>query len=178
MKSYLNLFWAFFKIGCFTFGGGYAMVPLIQREIIDKRGWVSEDDFLELLALAQSSPGPIAVNTSVFVGYKIKGVGGAVISTLGSVLPSFIIILIIAMYFADLREYPVVERAFRGMRPAVVALIAAPVYRLAKGMGWKSIVLAAAVAIVIGFFGVSPVWFLLAGAAGGIIYGIIGKGKA
>lgn len=180
MMFYLRLFWSFFKIGCFTFGGGYAMIPLIQKEIIEKRKWISGEEFMELLALAQTSPGPIAINTSVFVGYKLRGVPGSIAAVLGSTIPSFSIILVIAMYFADFSEYPIVERAFRGMRPAVVALIAAPVYNMAKGMGWMKITLAAAVAVVVGFMGVSPIWFLLAGGIGGLLYGVFNKeqGKA
>ena len=170
-----QLFWSFFKVGAVTFGGGYAMIPVIQHEIIDKRKWIGQDDFIELLALAQTSPGPISLNTGVFVGYKLHGIGGAVVTTLGTVLPSFCIILLIAMCFADYARYPLVESAFKGMRPAVVALIAAPVYNMVKGLGGFRILLAAAVAVVVGFLGVSPVWFLIAGAAGGILYGMTRK---
>ena len=172
-----SLFWSFFKIGALTFGGGYAMIPVIQHEIIDKKRWISSDEFVELLALAQTSPGPISLNTAVFVGYKLRGIRGAVVSTLGTVLPSFCIILLIAVFFADYARYPLVESAFKGMRPAVVALIAAPVYNMLKGQGWFRILLAAAVAVVVGFLGVSPIWFLLAGAVGGLVFGITRKDK-
>jgi len=172
-----SLFWSFFKIGALTFGGGYAMIPVIQHEIIEKKKWISSDEFIELLAIAQTSPGPISLNTGVFVGYKLKGVPGAVVSTLGTVLPSFMIILLIAIFFADYAKYPLVESAFKGMRPAVVALIAAPVYNMLKGLGWFRIVLAAAVAVIVGFLGISPMWFLLAGAVGGLIYGANRKDK-
>ena len=175
MKFYLQLFWSFFKIGCFTFGGGFAMIPLIQREIREKRGWITEDEFVELLALAQTSPGPVSLNTSVFVGYRTRGLAGSIVALLGTVIPSFVIILVIAMFFVDLRDYPLIDKAFKGMRPAVVALIASPVYNLAKRMEIKKIILAAAVAVTIGFLGVSPIYFLIAGAAGGILYGIYGK---
>lgn len=175
MKFYIQLFWSFFKIGCFTFGGGFAMLPLIQKEIIEKRKWITDDEFMELLALAQTSPGPVAVNTSVFVGYKKCGIKGALATSLGTVLPSFVIILLIAIFFADFAHYPAVEAAFRGMRPAVVALIAAPVYNMLKGMGYKRIILAVTVAVVVGFLGVSPIYFLIAGAVGGILYGLYRK---
>ncbi|MCC8088129.1 MAG: chromate transporter [Rikenellaceae bacterium] len=164
-------------MGCFTFGGGYAMVPLIQREIIDNRKWISADEFLDLLALAQSSPGPIAINTSVFVGYKMRGILGSIVCIVGTILASFVIILLIAMFFSDFTKYPLVESAFKGMRPVVVALIAAPVYGMAKGMGWIKITLAAAVAVIVGFLGVSPVYFLIAGVVGGIIWGLSNKGR-
>ena len=173
--SWWALFWSFFKIGGLTFGGGYAMIPIMQHEIIHNRKWISSDEFIELLALAQTSPGPIAVNTAVFVGYKTRGYRGAVTALLGTVLPAFCIILLIAVFFADFTKYPVVESAFRGMRPAVVALIAAPVYNMLKGMGIFRIMLAVIAAVVVGFLGVSPVWFLLTGAVGGIIYGITRK---
>lgn len=173
--SWRQLFWSFFRIGALTFGGGYAMIPVIQHEIINKKRWISADEFIELLAIAQTSPGPISLNTGVFVGYKLRGVPGAIVATLGTVLPSFIIILLIAAFFADYARYPLVESAFRGMRPAVVALIAAPVWNMLKGLGWFRILLAAAVAVVVGFLGLSPMWFLLAGAVGGLAYGISRK---
>lgn len=173
--TYFQLFWSFFKIGGLTFGGGYAMLPIIQHEIINNRKWISEDEFIELLALAQTSPGPIAVNTAVFVGYKMHKIKGAVLALLGTVLPPFTVILLIALFFSDFTKYPVVERAFKGMRPAVVALIAAPVYNMAKGLGWTKMLVAGAVAVVIGFMGVSPIYFLIAGALGGLFYGMSRK---
>ena len=130
------IFGTFFKIGFFTFGGGYAMIPLIEQEVIDRRGWVERREFLDLLTLAQSVPGPIAVNTAVFVGYRIRGLRGALAALTGTILPSFTIILLIALFFADIRQNPVVDAAFKGMRPAVVALIIGPVISLARGMHW------------------------------------------
>lgn len=170
MKKTFDLFSSFFKIGLFTFGGGYAMIPLIQREVIHNRGWIAEDQFLELLTLAQSAPGPISLNTAVFVGYKMDGYRGAVVSTLGTILPSFVIILAIAVFFADIRHNPYVEAAFKGMRPAVVALIAAPIFGLSKGMGAWQIGLALAAALIVWLLGVSPIYFILAGAAGGVAW--------
>lgn len=169
-KACSALFTSFLKIGAFTFGGGFAMIPLIEREMIDRRGWIERNDFLELLTLAQSAPGPIALNAAVFVGYKIAGLRGALSAVAGVVLPSFVIILLIAMYFTGVRENRYVDAAFKGMRPAVVALIAAPIFGLARGMGWWKITLAIAAAIVVWLLGVSPVWFILAGAVVGILY--------
>ncbi|MBP3682211.1 MAG: chromate transporter, partial [Rikenellaceae bacterium] len=138
MRELLTMFGSFFKIGLFTFGGGYAMVPIIQREVIDRRGWVDRDEFVELLTLAQSAPGPIALNTSVFVGYKVRGYAGALAALLGVVVPAFTVILIVAIYFAQFRENVYVNAAFKGMRPAVVALIVSPIVSLSRGMGaWK-----------------------------------------
>ena len=141
MKQLWEIFWSFFKIGLFTFGGGYAMIPLIQREVIDHRKWIPASEFLDLLTLAQSVPGPIAINTAVFVGYKRSGLRGACASLLGAVLPSFLIILAIALFFAGIRQNPVVDAAFKGMRPAVVALIIAPLVTLTRGMHWSMICL-------------------------------------
>ena len=144
MQRLTTIFVSFLKIGMFTFGGGYAMLPLIERELITKRKWIEQKEFLDLLTLAQSVPGPIAINTSVFVGYKMRGLKGAVAALLGSVLPSFVIILVIAIFFAGIRQNPVVDAAFKGMRPAVVALIIGPVLTLSRGMHWTMLVVIAA----------------------------------
>lgn len=170
MKQLFALFWSFFKIGVFTFGGGYAMIPLIRREMIDRRGWIDEREFLDLLTVAQTAPGPIALNTSVFVGYKMRGYAGAVATALGVVVPSFTIILIIAVYFAGIRHNPVVDAAFRGMRPAVVALILAPVFSLSEGMPRLLLLVSAAAAVAIALGGLSPVYVLVAGAGAGILW--------
>lgn len=164
-----QLFISFLKIGAFTFGGGYAMVPLIEREVIVKRGWVKPEEFLELLTLAQSAPGPIALNTAVFVGYRIKGFIGAIASILGIVIPAFVIILAVAIFFADIRDNSTVDAAFKAMRPAVVALIVAPIIGLAKSMNRWLIIISVAVALAIWWAGISPVYLLLAGAVAGII---------
>ena len=172
-----SLFLTYLKIGTFTLGGGYAMLPLIQREVVDRKGWIDEEEFLNMIALAQAAPGIIAVNSAIFIGWRIggwKGVAGAV---LGAVLPSFVIILLIAMVFSEWKELPAVEAAFKGIRPAVVALIAAPLVKLArnamkrptpgpslKGRELRNaapllISLAAALAIWLGH--VNPVWVIL-----------------
>lgn len=173
MKLLGSLFISFFKIGAFTFGGGYAMIPVIQREVIEKRRWIAEGDFLDLLTVAQSAPGPLSLNTAVFVGYKMRGYAGAAAAILGAVLPSFLIILAIALFFTDIRQNPIVDAAFKGMRPAVVALIIAPVLGLMKGM---SIPLKAA-AVIIGFllwyFSIPPVPVLVVSAVAGIVYTLV-----
>lgn len=170
MRQLLELFRSFFKIGCFTFGGGYAMIPLIRREVIDDRKWIAEHEFLDLLTLAQSAPGPISLNTSVFVGYSVRGYAGAVAAILGIVVPSFTIILIVALCFSDVRDNPVVNAAFKGMRPAVVALIVGPVLSLARGMHRALYLVIAATALTVWGLGWSPVWLLLAAAAAGILW--------
>ncbi len=167
-KMLLKLFTTFFKIGLFSFGGGFAMIPLIQREVIERHKWINHKDFVDMLVLAQSTPGPIAVNTAVFVGYKTAGIAGAVAATLGTVLPSFIVILLLALFFAEVRENRYVDAAFRAMRPAVVALIVAPLMGLVKGMKWYLLAIAAAVAVLVWYFGFSPMYLIAGGVAVGI----------
>ena len=167
MRGLLEIFWSFLKIGAFTFGGGYAMIPLIQHEVIHRRRWIEERDFLDLLTLAQTAPGPIALNTAVFVGYKRRGYLGALSAIMGVILPSFLVILVVAIFFASVRDNAYVDAAFKGMRPAVVALIVAPIVGLSKGMRWWLVAVALAVALVVWHFGISPVWFLIAGAVMG-----------
>ena len=118
-----QLFWTFLKIGAFTFGGGYAMIPLIEREAADRRGWVTGEDILEVVAIAESTPGPIAINAATFVGYRVCGLVGAVCATLGVVLPSFAIILAIARVLSAFEGLAAVQYAFRGIRAGVLALI-------------------------------------------------------
>ena len=148
------------------------MIPLIQREVIKKRGWIEEKDFLDMLVLAQSTPGPIAVNTAVFVGYKTAGTMGAIASTLGTILPSFIVILLLALFFVEVRDNRYVDAAFRAMRPAVVALIVAPLIGLVKGMKWYLMGISAAVAVAVWYFGVSPIYFIAAGVAVGVVVAV------
>lgn len=170
MKDIFSLFWSFFKIGTFTFGGGYAMIPLIESEVVRKKAWIRKGEFLELLTLAQSAPGPISLNTAVFVGYSVRGYSGAIAAVMGVIIPSFVIILILAIYLVDLRTNRYVDAAFKGMRPAVVALIAAPIINLARGMGLWKILAAIAAALIVWHFGASPIWFIVGGAAVGIAY--------
>ncbi len=169
MGLLVEIFWSFLRIGAFTFGGGYAMIPLIQHEVIRRRGWIEERDFGDLLTLAQSAPGPIALNTAVFVGYRICGFMGALAAVFGVVVPSFAIILVVAIFFNDIRDNTIVDAAFCGMRPAVVALIVAPIIGLARGMEAWRMAVAVAVALVVWYFGLSPVWFLMAGAVVGAV---------
>lgn len=132
MKKYLEMFLTFFKIGAFTLGGGYAMVPLIEKEVVENKNWLKKDEFIDMLTLAQSSPGPIAVNVAVFIGYKVEGIIGALFTVLGSILPSFLIILGIASVFTNFQKQPLVQKAFLGIRPAIVSLIAVPVINMIK----------------------------------------------
>ncbi len=132
--KYSTLFTSFLKIGLFTIGGGYAMIPLIQREVVDNKKWIEKGDFVGLLTIAQSVPGPIALNSAAFVGYKSRGYLGALVALLGIVVPAFTVIFTVALFFSTIRENAIVEAAFRAMRPVVVALILAPTISLMKGL--------------------------------------------
>ncbi len=179
LRVYLEAFSIFFKIGAFTIGGGYAMVPLIENEIVTKRNWLSKEDFVDLLAISQSSPGILAVNISIFIGYRLKGIKGSVVTALGTILPSFLIILAIALFFHNFKDNTVVERIFKGIRPAVVALIAAPTFSMAKSAKinrynvWIPIVSA----LLIWLLGFSPIWIIIAAGIGGYLYGKIKGNK-
>ena len=161
-KSLLNIFAVFAKIGAFTIGGGYAMVIIIEKEVTE-RGWISKEEFPDILALAQSAPGLLAVNISIFAGYRIRGIKGAVAATLGSCLPPFAIILAIAMFFSGYKDNPYVIKAFKGMRPAVVALIAVPMIKMARktNHSWWAWVVTIAVMCLVAFMKVSPFFILM-----------------
>ncbi len=162
MVSYLQIFSIFAKIGAFTIGGGYAMLPIIKQEIV-KRGWLQEDDFTDIVALAQAAPGLLAVNISIFTGYRLRGVKGSIVATLGSILPSFIIILAIAALFSGFRDNPIVIRMFKGIRPVVVALIAIPMLDMAKKANktWWAWLITVAAMIPVAFMGISPIYILM-----------------
>ena len=170
---YWEAFKTFFKIGAFTLGGGYAMISIIQNEVVVKKKWIPEDQFVDLIAVAQSCPGVLAANISVFVGYKMRKTPGAICTCLGAILPSFLIILGIALFFHQFMDIPWVAAMFRGIRPAVVALIAVPTFTLAKSAKislancWIPIV----TAIAIWLLGVNPVYAILAAGLGGFLYG-------
>ena len=173
MSFYFEAFKIFFKIGAFTIGGGYAMVPLIEDEVVNKKKWIEQDDFLDLLAIAQSAPGILAVNIAIFVGYRLRGVKGSLVTSLGSILPSFLMILAIALFFSAYKDNPYVEKVFKGIRPAVVALIAAPVFRMGKKakLTWTTIWIPVVAALLIWLMGVSPIWIIIMAGVGGYLYG-------
>ncbi len=157
-----ELFLVFMKIGAFTIGGGYAMIPLIKDEL-DKRHWIGEDELPDIIALAQSAPGILAVNVSIFTGYKIRGVKGSIAATIGSVLPSFLIILAIAMAFSNFQDNPVVISIFKGIRPVVVSLIAAPMISMAKKSDktWWAWMITILSLLAVAFLQVSPIYIII-----------------
>lgn len=167
-----RLFKAFFKIGAFTFGGGYAMIPLIHREVVEAQGWISDEDMVDLLAISESTPGPLAVNAATFIGYKVAGVGGAAFATLGVALPSVLIISLIAQFYDSFRQNRYVAYAFEGIRVGVVVLIVNAVLKLSK----SSIVDAFCVALMAVAFivavvtNVNVILILLCGGLCGLVY--------
>ncbi len=170
---YLDLVATFFRIGLFTIGGGYAMIPLIQQKVVDEKKWVSEEELVDLMAVAQSCPGIFAINIAIFIGYKLKGVTGAVLTALGTALPSFIIILAIALFFQKFRDYTIVEKMFMGIRPAVVALIAAPVFKMAKTakVNAYTIWIPVVAALLIWLLHWNPIYIIILAGVGGYFYG-------
>ncbi len=172
IKSYWELFITFFKIGAFTFGGGYAMIPIMRNEVVNKKKWMEDAVFMDMLAIAQSMPGPIALNTALFVGNKRNGFKGSLFSGLGVILPSFIVILLIAIVFTQFKDNPVIERIFKGIRPAVVALIAAPLIGMGKSAGitWKTLWIPIAVVLLVWLLGISPMYIIVGAIIIGLAY--------
>lgn len=174
MNIYGQLFTSFFKIGAFTFGGGWAMISIIEREVVDRHHWIERDEFLDLLAISQSLPGILAVNIATSVGDKIKGTKGSIVASLGTILPSFMIILAIAIFLTPdiIKNNRVISSIFMGIRPAVVALIIAPVITSAKAAKlnrytlWIPMAVAALISLDLGFIS-NPILYIVLGAAGG-----------
>lgn len=170
---YSTLFKTFFKIGAFTLGGGYAMIPIIEEEVVDKHHWISREDLLDLIAVAQSCPGVFAINISTFIGYRLRRYKGALCTTVATALPSFIIILLIAMFFHSFMQIKWIAAMFRGIRPAVVALIATPTFNMARTAHvnryncWIPI----ASALLIWLLHVNPIYIILGAGIGGFMYG-------
>jgi len=156
------------------FGGGYAAIPLVQKEIIEMRKWITLKEFIDILAIAEMTPGPIAINSATFIGYKLAGFWGGLFATIGVVLPAFLAILLIAGFFYAYITHPLVERVFRGVRPAVIGLIAAALFSLAKGgmiVDWKASVTASLVFFAVLFLRIHPIWLiLLCGMLGVLVY--------
>lgn len=168
---YLKLFLTFFKIGIFMFGGGYAAIPFLQKEIIEMRNWLTTKEFIDILAVAEMTPGPVAINSATFIGYKLAGFWGGLLATVGVVLPAFLAILLMATLFYTYRTHPLVESVFRGIRPAVFGLIAAALFSLAKGgmiVDWKAGVISTLVFFALLYLRIHPIWLILLSAMLGL----------
>ena len=176
MNIYLDLFLTFAKVGVCTFGGGYAMLPILQREIVEKKGWATDEDLTDYFAIGQCTPGIIAVNTATFVGHKLKGIPGSILTSLGVVFPSVVIISIIAAFLANFADIPVVQHALNGVNAAVVALIFSSVIKLGKSTlkDALSIMIFLAVLVLAFAAGLSPVVLIVAaGLTGYVVRGLL-----
>lgn len=149
------------------------MLSLIEKEVVQKKKWLSEEEFVDTIAIAQSLPGILAVNTAIFIGYRLRKIKGSLVCFFATTLPSFVIILLIAMFFTQYKDNPTIISIFKGIRPAIVALIAVPVFNTAKTakITWKTAIIPITAALLISFLGVSPIFIVLAAIVGGIIYG-------
>lgn len=175
----LVLFLTFLKIGAFTFGGGYAMIPMIKREIAEKKHWIEDKDILDIVAVAESTPGPIAINSATFVGYKVCGFAGALCATIGVVLPSFVIIAVISYVLDAFRDNRIVQYAFNGVRAGVLALIInalAVMYRECP-KNLFSYIVAAAAFVTVAFFGINVIYVIIVCALAGLVYTLIARRK-
>ncbi len=179
MKELFELFLIFANIGVTTFGGGYAMLPMFERELVSKRGWVTEEEILNYFSVGQCTPGVIAVNTSTFIGYKRKGILGAIFATLGIISPSIVIIMIIAAFIQNFASLAVVECAFAGIRAVVAVLVTNAVIKFFKAgcKDWLGILIAAAAFIVAGIFKISSIYVVIGAIIVGIIAGRCGGAK-
>lgn len=171
MNNIINMFLTFFKIGSFTFGGGYAMIPLIEREVVNKKNWISKEEFVDIIVISQSFPGALAINTCTFIGYKLGGLLGAILGLLGVVLPSFIIILIIATIFMKFRNMYIVQLIFKGINAAVPLLILVGVNSLSKVLTKTATNIAIVIVTIIlsVFLDINPIYIIILSA----IYGLI-----
>lgn len=180
MKEYFDLFFTFARIGGLTFGGGYAMLPMLQKEVVEKRGWATEEELMDYYAIGQCTPGVIAVNTATFIGYKNRGILGGIIATLGVIAPSLVIIISIAAFIRNFAELPVVKNAFAGVRVCVCVLILNAVKKLLKSSVVDKITLAlfVTVALLSIFTDLSPIILVLfAGFSGILVKGREKEGK-
>ena len=180
MKRSIQLFFTFMKIGAFTLGGGYAMLSMVEKAVVDQKKWIASDEFWDMIAIIQSLPGVFAVNTALYVGQKVAGRKGAFASMLGAILPSIVIILLLATVFREFRDNPVVERIFKGIRPCVVALILAPSLRMIKSakLTWKTAIIPILAVFLIWWCKISPAYVILTAIAGSLIYALIIERKA
>lgn len=171
MKNYLKLFWTFFKIGLFTFGGGYAMISIIHKESVEKNKWISEEDMNNIVVVAESTPGPIAINSATFIGYKVGKFLGAVFAVLGVILPSFLIILLLSLFLNEFKNITAIQYAFEGIRAAIIILMIEAIFKLSKPLNKNALfyALLSTSFILSFFFDVSAILIILSGVIVGLI---------
>lgn len=174
-----QMFISFSKIGAFTLGGGYAMVPILEKEVVDRRKWLGREEFMDILVVSQSMPGLFAINMASHIGYKLKGLVGGIIGALSVAGPSIVSILLIAMFFRTFKDNIYVEKIFMGVRPAVVALIASPCFNMAKTakISRHNIWIPVVSALLICSLGVSPIWVIVVAGVSGFFYGRYKRSK-
>lgn len=167
------------KIGAFTLGGGYAMIPIMEREFVDKHQWMDKQEFMDIMVVAQTTPGIFSIDIASHIGYKLKGIWGGIVGAMGMALPSIIIITLIAMFFQNFKDNIYVNKFFCGVRPAVVALIAAPCFKMAKtaNITWSTSWIPLVSCLLIWLMGVSPIWIILAAGISGYLWGQYNKYK-
>lgn len=176
---YIQMLLEFFltcnKIGAFTLGGGYAMIPIMEREFVDEHQWMDRQEFMDIMVVAQTTPGIFAIDMASHIGYKLRGVWGGIVGALGIALPSIIAIMVIAMFFQNFKDNEYVAKFFRGVRPAVVALIAAPCFKMAKtaNITWRTAWIPVVCAALIWLQGVSPIYIIIAAGLAGYLYGML-----
>lgn len=172
MKKIIEMFIAFFKIGAFTFGGGYAMIPLIEEEVVNNKKWIEKNEFMDILVVSQSLPGALAVNCSIFLGYKIGGFLGAIMALLAVILPSFFIIIIIAAFFMQFRNNYYVNAAFKGISAAVPILVLVGAISLGKGLNKNKTTILTIILGLVGLiiFKIHPIIVIIISAVYGIIF--------
>ena len=175
-----QVFASFFRIGAFTFGGGYAMIPLIQNEAVEKRKWITDDDILEIIAIAESTPGPIAINSATFVGYRACGILGSMVATIGVVLPSFVIILALSFVLQQFQDVQAVQWAFQGIRAGVLALLVKALWTMFKKSpkGWAAYVVIGASFILTAIFDINVIFVLIGCAVFGLVTSLLMERRA
>lgn len=176
LKTLVRLFFTMMKLGAFTFGGGYAMISLLQNEFVNRKHWIEADEFLDIVAIAESTPGPIAVNSSTYIGYRVAGVWGSILGTLGMVIPSFTIIFLISLVFDKFLQWTVVQNAFRGIQACVVYLILSAGFKLLKNVkkdlfSWIILGLTMVFVLIFSIFSVkfSSIFYILISAVAGLV---------
>lgn len=169
----LKFFLTCCKIGLFTIGGGYAMIPAMERDFVDKNHWVDHEEFMNIMVVAQTTPGIFSIDLASHIGYKLRGMWGGIVGALGIALPSIVCILLIAMFFHAFKDNVYVANFFRGVRPVVVALIAAPCFKMAQSahIGWRTAWIPLVCCLLIALFGVSPILIILVAGIAGFVYG-------
>lgn len=168
----LSLFIVFLKIGAFTWGGGYAMLPLIKNEVVVKKKWISDDDFIKGISVSQAVPGAIAINSATFVGHKVAGTAGAIAAALGALLPSFISIIVVAIFFLRFKELTLVRNFFRGATPAIVALLVSAVIDIGRSAlkSYREMIISAALLFLLLYFNIHPIWAIAIAAITGLFF--------